>query len=109
MELLRGFSPSLATSNLEFVSGLRKGWRVSRSAPSTDDWFTTSFYHKLIPFAAGLERTVSDDFRIIQLYITTVNKPAPVHLHGLFGSARPHAAGGDEEASINPALLGREG
>jgi len=83
---------------------------VSRSAPSTEDCsFTTSMYHKLISFAVRLERTVGDDFRIIQLYITTVNKAVPVNLHRLFGSDRPHAAGGDEEASINPALLGREG
>ena len=65
--------------------------------------------HKLILFAVRLERTVGDNFRIIQLYITTVNKATPVHLHGLFGSDRPHAAGEDEDASINPALLGREG
>lgn len=56
-------------------------------------------------FAVRLERTVGDDFRIVQLYITTVNQAAPVHLHEMFVSDRPHAAGEDEEASINPALL----
>ncbi|EDR07635.1 uncharacterized protein LACBIDRAFT_327502 [Laccaria bicolor S238N-H82] len=62
-----------------------------------------------VSFSAKLERTAGDDFRIIQLYITTVNKAAPIHLHGLFGSDSTHAAGREEEASINPALLEKKG
>ena len=99
------------TRNLKFRIRVGPAQRVESVSFSAKygRLFTSSVYHKLIHLSFRLERTVGNDFRIVQLYITTVNKAAPIHLQWHSGSNSTHAAGGEEEASINPALLGREG